>query len=135
MLAVFGTPATVLADDVAPGLWEISLDASVDAAPDFTPGPVTVTQCFSKQDTSDPGKLLASVATPGAGDCAYTERAYAGAHFRFKMQCSGALQLRSSGDVSVSSTSIEGVMTTSSSVDGLAVEFRSVIHGRRLGDC
>ena len=125
----------VLADDVSAGLWEISLAARVEAAPDFAPAPMTVTQCLTRADARDPSKLLASVTTPDSGDCSFTERSYVGDHFRFKMQCSGALQMRSIGDVSISPNRIDGVITTSSTVDGLPVELRSLIHGRRIGAC
>jgi hypothetical protein len=135
LLAVLATTSAAVAGDVAPGLWEISLEASVDAAPGFAPGPLSVNQCFTKQDVRDPGKLLSSVTTAGASDCSYTERGYVGDHFRFKMQCGGTLHLQSSGDVSVAPGRIDGVMTTTSTIDGMQVEFHSTIHGRRLGDC
>ncbi len=125
----------VLADDVSAGLWEISLEARVEAAPDFAPGPTTLTQCLAKADARDPAKLLASVTTPESGDCSFTERSSVGDHFRFKMQCTGTLQMRSTGDVSVSPNRIDGVITTSSTIDGVPVELRSTIHGRRIGDC
>lgn len=123
------------ADDLAPGLWELSLEARVEAEPDFHPGPFTVNQCLTKHDTSDLSKVLAPLTTEGAGDCNYSEKRYAGKTFRFALQCSGTLQLKTTGEVTFSATALQGTLTTSSAIDGKTVEFTSVIAGRRLGDC
>jgi hypothetical protein len=134
-LCMVAFPTWAGADDVMPGLWELSLEATVDAAPGFAPGPTTVNQCFSKADARDPGKILAAVTTPDAGDCTYLERSYAGEMFHFKMRCTGALQMQSSGEVRFSATKLDGTIKTSSTIDGVPVEFKSMIRGRRIGDC
>ncbi len=123
------------AEDLTPGLWELSLEARVDAEPGFQPGPMTVNQCVTKQDASDPSKLLGSIASGGATGCSYSDKSYQGQTFRFAMQCSGALELKTSGEVTFSATTLRGVLTSSSSIEGKTVEFKSALLGRRLGDC
>jgi hypothetical protein len=127
--------AAACADDIAPGLWELSLEARVESEPGFQPGPMTVNQCVAKADAGDPGKLLAPIATAGATGCSYLQKSYSGQTFRFAMQCSGALELRTSGEVTFSASGFRGTLTTSSVIEGSKVEFKSALTGRRLGDC
>jgi len=134
-LCIFGLAGVARAEDLAPGLWELSLEAKVDAEPGFQPGPITVNQCVSKSDTRDPSKLLAPIASAGASGCNYSEKSYVGQKFRFAMQCSGTLELKTTGEVTFSATALRGTLTTSSSIDGKTVELKSTLVGRRLGDC
>jgi len=134
-LCTLALAGVVRADDIAAGLWELSLEARVDAEPAFQPGPITSNQCLTKADASDPSKLLAPIASAGATGCTYLEKSYEGQTFRFTMQCSGTFELRTSGQVTFSSTMLHGLITTSSLVDGKKVEFKSTLVGRRLGDC
>ena len=134
-LCTLALAGIVRADDIAAGLWELSLDAQVDAEPGFQPGPLTSSQCLTQADANDPGKLLAPITTAGATGCTYLEKSYVGQTFRFTMQCSGTFQLHTSGEVTFSSTMLHGLITTSSSIDGKKVVFKSTLTGRRLGDC
>ena len=123
------------AEDLAPGLWELALEANVDAEPSFQPGPITVKQCLTKADARDPSKVLAPIATAGATGCSYSQKSYVGPKFRFAMQCSGTLELKTTGEVVFSATTLRGTITTTSSVDGTTVELKSTLSGHRLGDC
>jgi len=123
------------AEDIGPGLWELSLEAKVEAEPGFQPGPMTLTQCITKQDALDPSKVLSPIASAGATDCSYTNKNYAGQEFRFTMQCSGTLKLTTTGEVTFSATTLRGAITTSSLIDGKNVEFKSTLSGRRVGEC
>ena len=134
-LCCLACPPAAIADDVAAGLWELSLTASVTADPGFAPGPVVINQCVTNADARNPARVLAPIASSGAGDCHYTQTSYTGGTFRFQMLCTGPLHLQTSGEVSFSSTSLSGSMTTSSTIDGNQVELKSALSGRRLGDC
>lgn len=123
------------ADDIAPGLWELSLEARVQSDPGFKPGPTTVNQCVTGDDAADPSKLLGPIASAGATGCSYVEKSYVGHEFRFTMQCSGLFELRTTGTVTFSATTLRGLITTTSSIDGKMVEFKSALAGRRLGEC
>jgi hypothetical protein len=127
--------AVAHAEDLAPGLWQLSLEARVESAPGFHPGPMTLNQCVTKEDAADPGKLLGPVASAGASDCSYSKTSYVGQEFRFTMECAGALELRTTGEVTFSATMLRGLITTSSLIEGKKVEFKSTISGHRLGDC
>lgn len=123
------------AEDIAPGLWELSLEARVDSDAGFQPGPMTLNQCITTDDARDPGKLLGPIAAAGATGCSYSEKHYVGKKFHFTMQCSGTLELKTTGEVTFSATMLRGMITTSSSIDGKTVEFKSALIGHRLGDC
>ena len=123
------------AEDLAPGLWELSMDARIEAGVSFQPGPVKVNKCLTKDDARDPSKVVESIAAPGATGCSFSETSYVGTTLRFAMQCSGMLDLKSTGEVTFSATMIHGTIKTSSTIDGRNVEIHSVIDGRRLGDC
>jgi Protein of unknown function (DUF3617) len=123
------------AEDPAPGLWALSLEAKVDSAPGFEPGPLTVNQCFTKADAADPSKLLGPIASAGAAGCSYSKASYVGQAFHFAMECAGTFELRTTGEVTFTATTLRGLITTSSSIDGKKVEFKSVLSGHRVGDC
>jgi hypothetical protein len=123
------------AEDIKPGLWDLSLEARVDAEPGFQPGPVSLTQCITKEDARDPGKVLVPIASAGATGCTFTKENYAGQAFQFAMQCSGTLSLETTGEVTFSATTLRGLLTTSSLIDGKKVEFKSMLSGRRIGEC
>ena len=131
----FALTSVARADDIAPGLWELSLEARVEAEPGFQPEPTKVNQCVTKDDATDPSRILGPIASAGATDCRYSEKSYVGDTFRFTMQCSGLLELRTTGEVTLSATLLRGLITTSSKLDGRKVEFKSTLVGRRLGDC
>lgn len=123
------------AEDIQPGLWELTLETGVPASPDFAMPPTTVNQCLSDQDAQDPSRVLGGVANPGASDCTFSEKSYSGNTLHFRMQCAGTLGMHTQGDVTYSATSIAGDLVTSANVLGEATELRSKISARRIGDC
>ena len=131
--AAFCSP--VLATDMTPGLWEITLEGRVAAQPGFAAGPVRLTQCLTAADTMDPGMLLGGLANPGASGCTYTSKAYSGNTFRFSMQCAGILTMHSQGEVSFSADAMSGSMDAVTNVGGEKTEFSSRVSARRLGGC
>lgn len=123
------------AEDIKPGLWELSLETSDPATPGFSIPPTTVNQCLTDQDAQDPSKVLGGVANPGASDCTFSEKSYSGNTLHFRMQCAGMLAMETRGDVTYSATSIAGNLVTSANVLGEATELLSKISARRIGDC
>ena len=123
------------AADVTPGLWEITLEASVSGDAGFATGPLSLRQCLTAADARDPSRVIRPLATPGADGCRYTERSYAGGTFRFALDCSGTYGIRSRGTVSFGPASFDGTMSATVNLTGQAVEFENRISGRRVGDC
>jgi hypothetical protein len=123
------------ADDVSPGLWEITLETRVPADAGFAPTPFKLTQCLTAQDARDPARVLAGVSSPGASGCDYTDRSYAGNSFSFSMQCAGSLGIQSSGRVAFTPDTMDGNITATANLDGKPVQTESRISARRLGGC
>lgn len=133
-LLALATPLS-RADDLQPGLWEISMESRVAATPDFTPPANTMNQCLTAQDAKDPSRVLGGVANPGATDCKYTESSFVGSIFRFKMSCADTLGLQSRGELTYTATSMKGSITSTTNMMGQVIELQSKITARRLGDC
>ncbi len=123
------------AADIRPGLWELVMETRVAASPDFSPAPVTMNQCLTAQDAQDPSRILGSTVNPGASDCIYTEKSFAGSTFHFKMQCAGSFGIQARGEITYSATSMEGGIVSTANMMGQSTEMQSRITARRLGDC
>lgn len=133
MLAALAPPSH--AEDIQPGLWELTLETRAAAAPDFSPAPYTLNQCLTAQDAQDPSRVLGGTANPGASDCTYTGKKFSGNVFRFQMQCAGSLGLQAQGEVVYSASSMEGSINSTMSVAGQTSELQSRIVAHRMGGC
>jgi Protein of unknown function (DUF3617) len=132
-LAISASP--VFAADIQAGMWALSLENRVGAAPDFAPQSYTLNQCLTDQDARDPSRVLGGMANPGASVCTYADKSYSGNTFHFKMQCAGSLGLQASGEVSFTATTLQGSIVSTASVAGQNAEFRVRISGHRTGAC
>ena len=127
--------ATARAQDINPGLWEITVNSLVAASPGFAPDPVKQTQCLSTQDARDPRRLFGELSAPGASGCTYGKSRISGNTLQFTMQCAGSLDLHASGDMSFAPESISGTITSSANLGGQQVNMQSQLSGRRVGSC
>ena len=125
----------VLAEDLAPGLWEIAMETRVAASPGFAPGPFKLTQCVTAADARDPSRLIGGLSNPGATGCTYTDKSYSGNTFRFSMQCAGAFAIQSRGQVAFSANAMEGTISATAVVNGEKTETANRISARRLRGC
>ena len=132
-LAAFGGAA--IAADLAPGLWEITLETRVAAQPGFAPDPFRLTQCLTAADARDPSALLGGLANPGASGCTYSNKTYSGNTFRFTMQCAGSFAIQSQGEVSFSADTMQGTISALANVGTEKTSLSNKISGRRLGGC
>ena len=123
------------ADDIQPGLWELTLTVRVPATPGFSMPPTTINQCLTEQDAKDPSAVLGGVANPGATGCTFSDKSYTNNTLHFKMQCAGTLAIQTQGNVTYSATSIEGSLVSSANVKGQKTELHSKITARRIGGC
>jgi hypothetical protein len=123
------------AQDISPGLWQLTVETRVSATPGFAPAPYTLNQCFTAADARDPSRVLGGVANPGASDCTYTDKTYRGNTFRFTMQCAGIFGITTRGEMSFTATTLDGTITASADVGGQKTEFSNRISGRRIGGC
>lgn len=123
------------AQDISPGLWQLTIETRVGAVPGFVPAPYTLNQCFTAGDARDPSRVLAGIGNPGASDCTYTDKAYRGNTFHFSMQCAGSFAISTTGEVSFTATTLDGTINAIADVGGQKVEFSNRISGKRIGGC
>ena len=129
------TAGPACAEDLAPGLWEITIESRAPADSGWTPSPFSLTQCLTAGDAEDPSRLISSISTPGAKDCNYTDKSYSGGTFRFTLDCSGSFGLKSEGSVTFGANSFNGSIRARGNVGGQTVEFHNRVSARRLGAC
>ncbi len=134
LLSTFASPL-VLAADVSPGSWEITMETRVPAEPGFAPPPFQITQCLTDADARDPSRVLGGVSNPGATGCNYSDKSYSGNTFSFAMQCAGSYEIKASGRVSFTADTMQGMIDSTASVGGKPVQTQNKISARRLGGC
>ncbi|MFH1605222.1 MAG: DUF3617 family protein [Pseudomonadota bacterium] len=125
--------ASAQAADLSPGLWEITIETRVAAQP--APEPFRLTQCLTAADARDPSALLGGLANPGASGCTYTNKTFSGNTFRFSMQCAGSFAIRSQGEVSFTSDTMNGTIDAAADLGAEKVKLSNKISARRLGGC
>jgi hypothetical protein len=133
-LALAALPA--LAQDVTPGLWEISMETRVASEPSFQPAPYKMTQCITAADAKDPGALFYKIGNPGATNCRFQDRNYHGSDsFTFAMTCSGVYNLRSTGQVKFTNETMDGTVNAIANIGDRDVETQNKLSARRVGGC
>lgn len=125
----------VVAEDLLPGLWEISMESRVPAESGWTPAPFSLTQCLTASDAKEPSRMIGSLASAGASGCSYTEKSYSGSTFRFALNCSGAFNLKTSGSITFSANSFDGTIIATGNMSGQTAEFQNRVSARRVGGC
>ena len=124
------------AQDVSPGLWEITMETRVPADAGFQPPAAKITQCITRDTAKDPGMLFSQIGNPGASNCRYQDRNYhPGGVFTFAMTCAGVYQLRSAGKVTFTKDTMDGIVSAIAKIGEQDVETQNKVSGRRLGGC
>jgi len=126
---------SVSAQDLSPGMWEVTMETQATGDAGWKPPPFNRMQCLTANDAKDPSRLVGSMSVPGATGCTYTERSYSGNTFRFALDCSGSYGIRSKGSVIFSPASFNGEFTATANLAGQSTEFRNEVQGRRVGSC
>ena len=136
MLLIAGaTTSLAIADDLTPGLWEITMESRAPNETGWKPTPFNLTQCLTASDAKDPSRLVSSISTSGASGCNFTERSYSGGNFRFALDCAGSFGLKTRGTMTFGASSFSGTLIASGNVGGQATEFQNRVSGRRVGGC
>ena len=69
LLASALAAATAFAEDLSPGLWQITMESKVAGDSGWAPSPFNMSQCLTANDARDPSALIGSISTPGATGC------------------------------------------------------------------
>lgn len=136
LLAALLAPGAGHAEDLLPGLWEISLEARAEGNAGWAPPPFTVSRCVSAADARDPTALVGQLSTPEASGCTYQERSYTAGALHFRMTCGGSFAIRAEGTVRFSASHFDGeVKATADLGGGAPVTLHNRISGQRSGGC
>lgn len=126
---------SAMADDLLPGLWEITMESRASAEAGWTPAPFALSQCLKHSDAQDPSRLISAIAVPGATGCSFTQRQFAGGTFRFALDCTGSYAIKTWGSVAFAPDSFTGSITALADVAGQATEMQNRVFGKRVGGC
>jgi len=122
------------AEDVRPGLWNISLESGVAASPDWKPQPFEAKQCLTEADAQNPDRLLLGMGSSGATGCDFQNRQYTGNTLTFDVSCAGTLGLKGHGQVIYTATALDGFLNVTMGGEE-KIEMQNKIHATYLGDC
>ena len=117
---------------VEPGNWELTVTSQMQGV-EKPIGPLSKTQCFTAEDTKDPGRVLGT-----GGSCQFSNRQHSGDLYTFDVQCGGALPMSGKGRIRQGSGSFEGdldLTVDSGAGGGSSLGMRTKVSGRRLGPC
>ena len=134
LAALLAAPLAGAAQMPTPGLWQIGAQTQAVGVP-IALSPMAIEHCLTADDARDPSRLLGRLSSPGATGCAYTDSAYSGSNFHFTMECTGIFGIKATGDVTFTATSLTGAIASTATINGQAVEMRSTLSARRLGEC
>lgn len=126
------------AEEIKPGLWQISLESRVAATPDWNPEPFQQTQCLTEHDAQNPDQFLSGMATAGASGCDFLNRQASANHLGFDVSCGGTLGIKGHGEVDFTAITLEGILNISFVADaGTAevTEMQNKIRAVYLGAC
>ena len=126
-------PGICWCQDMSPGLWQISVQAQSAAFQGMAP--LQVSQCLTAEDAKDPSKLMGTITSPEASSCTYLNKSYSGNTFHFNMECAGTFAIKATGDVSFTSITFSGTISTFAAVNGQQIEMSNSVSALRTGDC
>ncbi len=127
-----------IAEDIQPGLWQITLESRVVATPDWNPEPFQLSQCLTAADAQNPEQLLIGLSTTGASGCEFLNRQASGQHLQFEVQCGGALGIHGQGTVDFTAMTVTGVLNARfAATDDAAeaVEMQNQLRAVYVGPC
>lgn len=134
LFALFAISADATAEDIRPGLWKISLESRVAAAPDWRPQPFELTQCLTAADAEHPERLLTGAGGPGVSGCDFPGSQHSAGHLSFDVRCAGALGLSGHGEMSFTATSIDGTLDVSFGGEE-RTDMGNQLHAVYVGEC
>lgn len=125
------TPAIVYAQgDLREGLWEISVRMEVGGQPAST-APLVARQCITQQTAQDLISQLAGT----AGGCQVSDLRQDGNRARWNLSCSGQVDLKGSGEVTISAGSFDGTLDAVVGMGDQSVSVHQSFSAQRVGDC
>lgn len=119
--------AMVQEPDIKPGKWEFTTQAEMVGMPDMNIPPTTHTQCVTME-------TLVPQSDGASQECQLSDVTVAGNTVSWKIVCGGqGGQMEGTGTVTYTGDTMEGLMDLK--VAGAAMQVKTTIKGKRLGEC
>lgn len=137
-MALMATGMGAGAEEIQPGLWQITLESGVAATPDWNPQPFPLTQCLTQQDAQRPERLLASLGASGVSGCEFSNRQASARHLNFDLHCGGDPKITGHGEVDFTATRLEGFLNVrfaASEAGAEPVAMQNRMQAVYLGNC
>jgi hypothetical protein len=129
-LAFLARAAGVLAaPDIREGLWEVAIEAEVGGQP-ISATPMVVRQCVGAQSVQN---LMAQMG--GAGGCNISDFQQSGARARWKLACSGAMDVSGTGETEMADDQFSGQMDLVIKMGGETMPMVQKFRAHRVGEC
>jgi hypothetical protein len=135
--AIFAVSVAALAQDPRrDGRWEMTTTMEMAGVPQKM-APMTVTQCITKEQASDPQKLLQPPPQRGGqqSDCKMTDYKSSGNKITYSMKCTTPQEMTMQGEVTYGEGTMSAVMKSTLARGGQTMEMTTRTTGKRLGDC
>ena len=129
MAAISISFPALAAPDIREGMWEVSVHASVGGQP-ITATPMVVRQCITNQSVQD---LMAQVG--GTGACRISDFQRNDNHARWKLGCTGAMEVSGTGETDIAADQFTGRMDLAISMGGETMPMQQRFEARRVGEC
>jgi hypothetical protein len=123
------TGAVVAATEIHEGLWEVSVEAEVGGQP-ISATPMVVRQCIGNQSVQD---MMAQMG--GAGGCNISGFQQDGAHARWNLACSGAMDVSGTGETEIAGDQFSGRMNLLIKMGGESMPMVQKFQAHRVGEC
>jgi Protein of unknown function (DUF3617) len=131
ILALLLCATTAAAQDpVREGLWEISIQGQVGGQP-ISSTPLVVRQCIDQQSAQD----LMTKLTGTAGGCQISDLSRQGDRARWKLACSGQVEVSGTGEVTMTSNGFNGALDLMVGMGDQAVPMLQTFDAHWVGAC
>jgi hypothetical protein len=112
------------------GLWEVSVRMDIGGQP-ASAEPLVTRQCITQQTAQD---LINQLAGTAAG-CQVANLQQEGNRASWDLTCSGQVDVRGSGQLTLSSGGFEGSLDAWVGMSGQSIPVHQTFSARRVGDC
>jgi Protein of unknown function (DUF3617) len=119
------------------GNWQVTIEMEMAGMPQRMP-PMTVTQCITKEQASDPSKLVPQAPGGRGGlppDCKMSDMKTEGNKVSWTMKCEGQNAMTGSGEFTYTADAYTGTMKMNVERGGQPMAMTMKYAGKRLGDC
>lgn len=140
LVCVIVSSTFVVAQGAGPrrdGNWQVTIQMEMAGMPQGMP-PTTVMQCVTKEEASDPTKMMPQGPGGRGGmppECKVSDLKTEGNKMSWSMKCEGQNAMTGTGDVIYAGDTYSGTMKMNVEAGGQPMAMTMKYTGKRMGDC